>query len=165
MKTAKTMKSIKFFSVLVDDDESDRHFFGEALEEALEGLPITADLTTVHNGEQLMQWLAERTDPLPQVIFLDLNMPRKNGFECLSEIKQNEPFKHLPVIIFSTSFDEKEMNRLYEAGAHYYIRKPNTFSELKKLIYQALILATEENMKRPTIENFVLKGDLEAIRL
>ena len=149
--------------ILVDDDKDDCLFFKEALEE----LPVTAELTTVHGGEQLMQLLAEKAyePPPPHVLFLDLNMPRKNCFEVLSEIKQNEKLKQLPVIIFSTSFNQKEVNRLYETGAHYYIRKPNTFSELKELIYQALILATEENMMRPAKENFVIKGDIEAIPL
>ena len=160
MKPRKTITSIRVFLLLADDDKSDRNFF----KEALEGLPIKTELTTVHDGEQLMQFLAESMDHLPQVLFLDLNMPRKNGFECLSEIKQNEKLKELPVIIISTSSDQEEANRLYETGAHYYIRKPNTFSELKELIYQALIFATEEKMIRPAIANFVLKGNIGALQ-
>jgi CheY-like chemotaxis protein len=161
MKPTKTIKPIRVFLLLADDDKSDRYFF----KEALEGLPITTNLCAVHNGEQLMQLLEESTDHLPQVLFLDLNMPRKNGFECLSEIKQNENFNQIPIIIFSTAFDQREVNRLYETGAHYYIRKPNTFSQLKKVIYQAVLLATEENAMQPAKENFVLKGDLETIPL
>jgi CheY-like chemotaxis protein len=164
MKTAETINSIKYYLLLAEDDKSDSHFFKEALDEVLERLPITADLTTVHNGEQLMQLLEGSADRLPHVLFLDLNMPRKNGFECLSEIKQNENFKQLPVIIFSTAFEQREVNRLYETEAHYYIRKPNSFSELKEVIYQALLLATEENMMRPAKENFVIKSDLRKVQ-
>jgi CheY-like chemotaxis protein len=148
--------------LLADDDKDDCLFFKDALDE----LPITAKLTTVHDGEQLMQLLAEKAyePPPPHVLFLDLNMPRKNGFEVLSELKLDEKLKKLPVIIFSTSFEEDVANLLYKKGAHYYIRKPAEFSQLKKVIYQALLLATEENAMQPTKENFVLKGDLETIQ-
>jgi len=149
--------------ILADDDEDDCLFFKDALEE----LPITASLTTVHNGEQLMQLLSEEKvkPPPPHVLFLDLNMPRKNGFEVLSELKLDEKLKRLPVIIFSTSFEQDVVNLLHKKGAHYYIRKPAEFSQLKKVIYQALVLATEDSTMQPARENFVLKGDLEAIPL
>ena len=149
--------------LLADDDKDDCLFFKDALEE----LPITAQLTTVHDGEQLMKLLAENAydPPPPHALFLDLNMPRKNGFEVLSELKLDEKLKNLPVIIFSTSFEEDVANLLYKKGAHYYIRKPAEFSQLKKVIYQALLLATEENALQPAKENFVLKGDLETIPL
>jgi CheY-like chemotaxis protein len=148
---------------LVDDDKEDCLFFKEALEE----LPLTADLTTMHDGEQFMELLAERTiEPPPvHIVFLDLNMPRKNGFEVLSELKLDEKFSKLPVIIISTSFNEDEIDLLYKNGAHYYIRKPAEFSLLKKVIHQALTLATEENRVQPAKEHFVLKGDMEATQL
>jgi CheY-like chemotaxis protein len=148
--------------LLADDDKDDCLFFKDALEE----LPIMAKLTTVHDGEQLMQLLAEEqfTPPPPHVLFLDLNMPRKNGFEVLSELKLDEKLSKLPVIIFSTSFEEDVANLLYKKGAHYYIRKPAEFSQLKKVIYQALLLTTEENPVQPAKENFVIKGDLDTVQ-
>ena len=72
--------------LLADDDTDDCLFF----KDALEGIPISIEFTAVHDGEQLMQFLNNETNPLPQILFLDLNMPRKNGFECLAEIKQNK---------------------------------------------------------------------------
>jgi len=147
--------------LLADDDKDDCLFFKDALSE----LPVTADLTTVHDGEQLMDLLGDETiiPPLPHVLFLDINMPRKNGFECLAEIKSDEKLKLLPIIIFSTSFEQDVVNLLYKNGAQHYIRKPAEFSQLKKVIYQALLLATQENALQPPKENFVLKGDAEAI--
>src|SRR5487761_2282283 len=138
--------------VLADDDKDDCLFFKDALGE----LPITADLTTVHDGEQLMNLLVEKAlePPPPHVLFLDLNMPRKNGFEVLAELKLDEKLKHLPVIIFSTSFEQDVANLLYKKGAQYYIRKPAEFSQLKKVIYQAVLLATEENATQPQKEDF-----------
>ena len=100
--------------LLADDDTDDCIFFKEALKE----FPLSTHLTTVHNGEQLMQLLTNETNELPHVLFLDLNMPRKNGFECLSEIKLNKKLKQLPVIIFSTSFEQDDVNLLYKNGAN-----------------------------------------------
>ena len=139
---------------LADDDKDDCLFFRDALEE----LPVTTELTTVHNGEQLMQLLKEKIGELPQVLFLDLNMPRKNGFECLSEIKLDEKLKQLPVIIFSTSFEQDVVNLLYKKGGQYYIRKPAEFSQLKKVIYEALSLIAEGNKSQPPREDFVITG-------
>ena len=145
--------------LLADDDKDDRLFFKAALEE----MPVSTHLTTVHDGEQLMQLLTKETNELPHVLFLDLNMPRKNGFECLLEIKLNKKLKQLPVIIFSTSFEQEVVNLLYKNGAQYFMRKPAEFSQLKKLIQQALTLIAQDlfigkagNISQPTRENFVL---------
>lgn len=119
--------------LLADDDEDDCFLFKEALNE----LHVSVSLTTVHDGEQLMLMLAHNA-ALPQLLILDLNMPRKNGFECLAEIKKNDHMKDLPVVIFSTSFDSEVINKLYRNGAHLYIRKPSDFSDLKKAIRDAL---------------------------
>ena len=113
--------------VLADDDTDDCIFF----KEALAGFSMHTSLTAVHNGEQLMELLTKKTNTLPHVLFLDLNMPRKNGFECLSEIKVNNELNGLPVIIFSTSMEQEVVNLLYKNGAQYYIRKPAEFSNFK----------------------------------
>lgn len=142
--------------LLADDDTDDCSFF----KEALKGLPLITHLTTVHDGEQLMKLLAEVTDKLPDVLYLDLNMPRKNGFECLEEIKRDEKLKLLPVIIFSTSFDEDRVNLLYRNGVQYFMRKPSEFSQLRTIIHHGLTRITQDlsvgNIKQPAKENFVL---------
>jgi CheY-like chemotaxis protein len=141
--------------LLADDDKDDCDLFKEALDE----LPVTAHLNTVHDGEQLMQFLGkEKNNTLPQVLFLDLNMPRKNGFECLSEIRRNDRLKDLPVIIFSTSLDRDIVNLLYNNGAHYYISKPNEFEKLKDIIYTALDAVIQNSAAKPDRENFVLQS-------
>src|SRR5450432_222770 len=138
--------------LLADDDIDDCQFFEEALDE----LPISTHFTAVHDGEQLMQLLTNETNELPDILFLDLNMPRKNGFECLLELKLNETLKKLPLIIFSISFEQEVVNQLHKNGAQYYIRKPTEFSQLQKLIQLALNLMEQENISQPTRENFVL---------
>jgi CheY-like chemotaxis protein len=138
--------------LLADDDTDDCIFFKEALGELL----LSTNLTTVHDGEQLMQLLTNETNVLPHVLFLDLNMPRKNGFECLTEIKLSKKLKQLPVIVFSTSFEQEVVNQLYKNGAQYFIRKPSEFSQFKKIIQQSLALIMKENISQPTRENFVI---------
>ena len=145
--------------LLADDDQDDCVFFKQAVEEMQ--LPI--NFTAVHDGEQLMQQLSNESMQLPHVLFLDLNMPRKNGFECLSEIKWNDKLKKLPVIMFSTSFEQGVVDQLYLHGAHYFIRKPSEFRQLKKLIHQTIALIVQElpannigNIAQPLKEKFVL---------
>ena len=138
--------------LLADDDKDDRSFFSMALE----SLTIPALLKTVMDGEKLMAYLDENSSELTDVLFLDLNMPRKNGFECLSEIKQSPKLKALPVIIFSTSFVQEVVDQLYMNGAQYYMRKPSEFSQLKKIIQHTVTLISQEIITQPARENFVL---------
>jgi CheY-like chemotaxis protein len=138
--------------LLADDDTDDCIFFENALGELL----LSTNLTTVYDGAQLMQLLTNETNELPHILFLDLNMPRKNGFECLSEIKQNKKLKNLPVVIFSTSFEQEVVNLLYKNGAQYFIRKPALFLQFKKIILYTLTLILQENISQPTKEKFVL---------
>lgn len=140
--------------LLADDDMDDCIFFKEALDE----LPFSSTLITVKNGEELMQQLETRQDNLPDMLFLDLNMPRKNGYECLGEIKTNKGLRHIPVIILSTSFDDDKVNSLYENGASYYIRKPGDFKKLKQVIEQAVSLVTANGPGQPPKEKYVLNS-------
>lgn len=145
----------QFNILLADDDRDDYLFFKEVLED----LQISSNLTVVNNGDQLMETIANKTSQLPHLIFLDLNMPRKNGFECLAEIKRNKNIEQIPVIIISTSYNQKIVDKLYETGAQYYIRKPIKFSEFKKIINRAIELALQKNIVQPSKETFVLKVD------
>ena len=138
--------------LLADDDVDDCIFFRQALDE----LHLTTKLIAVHDGEQLMQLLNEVEYRLPHVLFLDINMPRKNGFECLAEIKLSLKLQGLPVIVFSTSFEQEVVNRLYKNGAQHFIRKPSEFSQFKKIIHHTLSLITPGNVSQPSPENFVL---------
>ncbi|MBZ4033353.1 response regulator [Flavobacterium sp. 17A] len=148
------MSKEHYYLLLADDDEDDCLFFKEALDE----IAIKTDLSMVHDGVQLMDFLKiNAINNLPDLIFLDLNMPRKNGIECLTEIKENETLRNLPVIIFSTSLDNDIVDNLYLKGASYYIRKPGEFSKLKTVIEKALTIASENNFKQPERANFILQ--------
>ena len=137
--------------LLADDDRDDRFFFDKVIRE----IPIRTRLVTIDDGEKLMSYLSENSKTLPDVLFLDLNMPRKNGSECLAEIKQNEKLKWLPVIIYSTSMYEDVADLLYNNGAHYYVRKTDLI-ELEKVLHHVLTLLTENRFARPGREKFIL---------
>lgn len=139
--------------LLADDDSDDRFFFNKAVKYA----PIPATLTTMENGEKLMEHLMSTTEDLPDALFLDLNMPKKNGSECLREIKSNERLKHLPVIIYSTSLHVEIADLLFRDGAHFYIKKTDLI-EMQKLLNYVLKLVTENRLIRPNREKFILSS-------
>lgn len=120
--------------VLVDDDEDDRLFFSDALQE----IDINTDLKEFHNGQELLTYLSNSGKELPQLIFLDLNMPVMNGFECLKKIRKNPDLKDLVVAIYSTSSSERDIEETFVNGANIYINKPNKFKDLKKAIAQVV---------------------------
>jgi CheY-like chemotaxis protein len=149
------MSTRKINILLADDDESDCLLFKDALEE----LPVSARLTIVHNGEQVMEELTGKRKKLPDVLFLDLNMPRKNGFATLGAIKRSSELQNLPVIIFSTVSEQELVKIVYKDAAHYYICKPVDFLQLKKVIYEALTLIKQKNNPLPLKEQFMITGD------
>ena len=138
--------------LLAEDDQDDCYLFKLALDE----LPLSFELTVVPNGEILMEYFYLKKGKRPDVLFMDLNMPRKNGFQCLSEIRRNVYLKQLPVIVYSTSLQQDVVNLLYINGAQHYFRKPNDFHLLKKLIYQAVSTTLGTGFLQPAIEEFVL---------
>lgn len=138
--------------LLADDDKDNCALFKEALVESR----VPADLQTVHDGERLMHILKQAVQ-LPNALFLDLNMPRKNGLECLEEIRQNDTLQQLPVFIFSTSFDPAVAGLLFQKGAQHYIRKPQAFGSLKKVVYNALKVLQAADHIKPSWEHFVIE--------
>lgn len=136
---------------LADDDEDDRLFFEEALKEVCDD----AVLTVAENGDELMEILYRPPVPMPDVIFLDLNMPKKNGFECLAEIKKNGTLKDLPIIIFTTSLQEESIKKVYSQGANYYVRKPTDFRQLKLIVEKLLAIDWLKEALQPEKERFV----------
>ncbi len=139
---------------LADDDADDRFLFEEALMEVMSD----AKLTTANNGEQLMNFLDKNTPPPPHLIFLDLNMPLKNGMECLEELKKDKKFKNIPVVIFSTSCQKEAMDQVYKKGADYYMCKPDNFQTLKSLLDRIFSLTNNSFSTRPTREDFLISA-------
>lgn len=123
-----------------EDDLEDRIFFEKVLTE----IPIPISYRAVKNGKQLMDYLHSTADPLPDVIFLDLSMPLKTGFECLAEIKDNDKLKQLKVIMLTASFtrgtelEDILKSTLAGMGAMDYIRKTGEMEPFTAVIQQTL---------------------------
>ncbi len=140
---------------LADDDADDREFF----EDALKDLGLDVALTTVNDGVDLMAILeAIKTEaPPPHIIFLDLNMPNKNGIECLEEIRKIPNLKNIPVAVFSTALCESTIDTTYSLGANCYVLKPVSHQLLKKTIEAVLGLELWRNNQQLPKSSFVLE--------
>ena len=116
-------KKLIFFA---DDDQDDQELFINALQQIDESFTCI----TASNGEETLQKLLDTTCQLPEIIFLDLNMPKMNGKQCLIKIKENKTLRHIPVIMYSTTANKKEMEETNQLGAAFFFQKPNSFDEL-----------------------------------
>ncbi|MBE8728240.1 response regulator [Flavobacterium hungaricum] len=133
----------------VDDDEDDRMFFEEV------ALQIGENLSLFELGDDMLLKL-KNPPPYPSLIFLDLNMPIKDGFEVLQEIKGSPNLKEIPVIILSTAGNLETVQKCFDLGASLYLKKTVSISELKKSI--EYVLSIDWQQRAVTIENFVYKG-------
>lgn len=123
-----------------DDDVEDCELFREAL------LEIHADVEcmTAGNGKQALEKLTQLVD-LPDFIFLDINMPLLDGRKCLIEIKKHHRLRHVPVVMYSTTSDTEEIRQYYKLGAHDFLIKPNTFSELVDSLESIFVLSRKNS--------------------
>ena len=121
---------MKKIFLLADDDSDDTELFREALQ-AIDSLIVCY---CVKNGKQVLETLSNKEFEKPQIIFLDINMPGMNGWECLTELKKNEKYKDIPVIMYSTSSHKREANMAINLGALCFFTKPSDFVELLDIL-------------------------------
>ncbi|HTY88838.1 MAG TPA: response regulator [Candidatus Acidoferrum sp.] len=141
--------------LLADDDPDDRQLTRDAFAENR----LVNMLHTVEDGEELMEYLRrqgryadQKNAPLPGLILLDLNMPRKDGREALKEIKADPELRRIPIVVLTTSKAEEDILRTYDLGVNSYVTKPVTFKSLVELIkvlgrywFEVVELPPEEN--------------------
>jgi CheY-like chemotaxis protein len=138
---------------LADDDEDDRLFFTDAFEE----LKINTVVNTVNNGKELLNFLNHPETVLPNIVFLDLNMPILNGIDCLKEIKSNDKFKDIAIAIYSTSSSDQDVEDTFVLGANIYIKKPSSFNDLKKTLSDVVIINWQYHTNGLNKDNFLLR--------
>lgn len=139
--------------ILADDDADDRLFFTDAFEE----LKITTRVKTFNDGVYLMDYLNTENCVLPNVLFLDLNMPRKSGLECLRELKKFDKFNDIAIAIYSTSASEEDIEKTFIMGANIYIKKPNDFKTLKKVLQEVVTINWQYYTNGLNKDNFLLR--------
>jgi CheY-like chemotaxis protein len=123
---------------LAEDDEEDVLLFESVLSELDRGIIVTV----ATDGNVLMD-LLKQAILLPEIIFLDLNMPHKNGFECLSEIKSNARWNSIKIVILSTSSQAQQIEIAYKGGADLYLAKPVSYTLFKNMLEKCLNLDWE----------------------
>lgn len=160
-----TTRSLATFTLLIaEDDADDRVMLQDAFLEA----GLKARLLFVDNGEALLRYLhrePEYADPVlfpdPDLILLDLNMPRKNGREALSEIKGDERLRHIPTVVLTTSRADDDIAGCYATGANSYIVKPASFAELVEMA-EVVKRYWQEKVDLPTSRNRLSKQSIGA---
>src|SRR5690606_16970335 len=123
----------------------------------IEELSIRTVLRMFHDGQQLMDHLHGEGEQLPDLIFLDLNMPIKNGMQCLKEIRANRAFNHISIAIYSTSSSEKDIEDTFVNGANIYLNKPNNFAKLRESITKVLQINWQYHTSNLNRDNFLLR--------
>lgn len=114
---------------VVDDDEDDRLFISSAFKDTKRSIRVL----TLADGDQLLPRLTD-CKKLPQLILLDINMTRQNGFETLRQLRSTPTFAHLPVVMLTTSSDHTDRHRSLALGANQFMVKPNTYNQLVKMV-------------------------------
>ncbi|AWG23122.1 response regulator [Flavobacterium faecale] len=147
------MQNDSILITLADDDEDDRLFFTDAFDE----LKINTIVNTVNDGKELLNYLNDPDTILPNIIFLDLNMPILNGVDCLEIIKKNSAFKDIAIAIYSTSSSEKDIENTFVLGANIYIKKPSNFNDLKKILSDVVVTNWQFHTNGLNKDNFLLR--------
>jgi len=122
---------------IADDDEEDIALLKDSLTER----NAMVDPMTFHNGVVLLNYLKTNNDVLPDLIILDINMPIKNGFLTLHELKEHPLFKSIPVIMLTSSVREEDKTRSYEMGCISFFKKPDSLPDYINLAERILLLA------------------------
>jgi CheY-like chemotaxis protein len=142
------------YVLLADDDADDRMLFEDAVSE----LNLNVDLQMVKDGEELMRYLLTSAIILPEILFMDLNMPLKTGFQCLEEIRRTKMLRDIFIVVYSTTASEPEIEEVFRKGANLFINKPNSFRELKTMLHQIFSIDLRERALPENMDRFVFKG-------
>ena len=131
------------YKILVVENDIDEQYF---IKEAFDATDLFQLLGQLSQGEELFQWLSEHPSALPDVVLSDLNMPGKNGYDILAEMKANPLYAHIPIIIISTSSTPSIIEKCMEAGAAGYLIKPDTFIAYGKFVEKLHALIESEQL-------------------
>lgn len=141
-----------FRILMVDDDPDDSIFFNYALAALPEGYTLS-----IHDDSSKLTEVLEKEPP--DIVFLDLNMPYKNGNECLKEIRANREFDDIPVVIYSTSSNKNDINESFRNGANSYVVKPVSITAISKMIKEVCNPHWVSSHLDKQQQDFVLKFD------
>ena len=139
---------------LADDDADDREFFETACAE----LDTQIQLQLFKNGQLLFEYLKEG-EILPDIIFLDINMPKMDGFQCLEKIRNTLGLRDLCVIMYSTSNNKADITKSYNLRANGFVQKPYSFNELKSILEKIFFTDWADPCSKLDELNFILRPE------
>lgn len=122
--------------ILAEDDREDQELFLDALQEA----ELPSEVTTVENGKELLDTLRDESQPNPDIIFIDVDMPVKGGKQALEEIKKDNELRGIPAVMLSTWSHPEDIQDSFVKGADLYVQKPNSFSGFVLILKKVFLL-------------------------
>lgn len=135
--------------LMADDDKDDFFILKEAAEKAGEPLQVSY----AANWLELWRFFLKT---LPDILFLDINMPVKDGIECLQLLRKERKYDNIPILIYSTSVSQADIDKAYQSGANYFIVKPNTIEDITNIIKRLISMSKEALLAVPAREEFVI---------
>jgi CheY-like chemotaxis protein len=139
--------------ILVDDDVDDLSLF----EEAIDDLKISTELKLFAGGQELLDYINLPDTPVPDLIFLDLKMPKIDGLDCLKEIRGRQEWEKCTVAIYSNFTEEHLIEDTFTQGANIYIEKPDSLSRLRKVLGKVLQLNWQYHTSNLNRSNFLFR--------
>lgn len=136
--------------ILIADDDKDDYFI---LKDAASKAGETLKISYVGNWLELYRFIAKA---LPDVLFLDINMPVKDGIECLKLLRNERKYDQIPIMMYSTSLNKADIDKAYQNGANYFIVKPNAINDITNIIKKLIAMSKETLLSVPPREEFVI---------
>ena len=138
--------------LLVDDNVDEHFFFRHSL------LLVTRPIYfhALPGGQEMIEYFKNESNPLPDILFLDINMPMRNGRDCLSYIRSDVRLESVPVVMYSTSDSQRDIDDTYELGADLYVRKPNGMDAIRDMISSVIRIYERDQLKHSSKEVFLL---------
>jgi CheY-like chemotaxis protein len=131
--------------ILAEDDKEDQELFIDALEAA----EVPSEVITVENGQELVDTLKDKSEPNPDIIFIDIDMPVKAGIKALEEIKSDDALKDIPAVMVSTWNHPSDVEESLKKGADLYIQKPNSFAGFVRILKKVFLLHWAKTLLDP----------------
>jgi response regulator RpfG family c-di-GMP phosphodiesterase len=139
--------------ILVDDDEGNIVFFKNILKELKIGIKVQA----FQNGSDLLEYLNSEDALVPEILFMDFDIPKKNALECLQEIKENFKLENMVTAVYSSNLSEAEVENIFVNGGNIFMKKPNDYSALKKVVSEIITINWQYHTSGFNKDNFIMK--------
>jgi response regulator RpfG family c-di-GMP phosphodiesterase len=148
------MEQKKTFILLVDDNLNEHVFFIHTLKQ----IEHDTKLQTINGSIDLLKYLGNKQNPIPDILFLDVNMPLKNGKECLRDLRADRRYDAMPIVTYSTSDAQRDIDDAYIMGANLYLRKPDEMSDLTNLLSIVIDMYHKGHLKNIDRDKFLLSS-------